>query len=150
MSQRALRIALVTVDAFTAVTAVAGGVVLVAGREAERFPVKALRRMPFTDHVLPGWLFGSLAGGSAAVATVATLRDPRAGGLASMAAGTVLVGWVLGGEPVLDLPPRTITDRLTDAAYLTTGTTMVAVGMVVRRRATERDPLRRRPDRTGG
>lgn len=40
MRQHGLRIAVLVVDGFTAVTAVAGGVLLATGREGGRFPAR--------------------------------------------------------------------------------------------------------------
>lgn len=134
MNPRTIRRTLVALDAFTAVTAVAGATLLVTGAEADRFPVEALRRTPFKDYVAPGWLLGCLVGGSATVATLATLRDPRTGGAASAVAGVVLVGWVTGGRLLLDLAQRTATDRVTDCVYLATGAGMAALGIVLRDR----------------
>lgn len=150
MGQLGLRVTVVVLDAFTALTAVAGGVLLATGREAERFPTEALRNTPFSDYVIPGWLLGSLVGGTAAVATVATLREARFGGLASAAAGVVLVGWVIGGELVLDLPYRTVTDRVTDATYLAIGGAMAGFGVALHRIATRRSGQRPRAGLDGG
>lgn len=134
MRQHGLRIAVLVVDGFTAVTAVAGGVLLATGREGGRFPAEALRRTPFPDYVIPGWLLACVVGGSAGAATVLTLRRPATGGLASAVAGVVLVGWVVGGELVLDLPQRAATDRVTDAVYITVGLAMAGLGPSLRRR----------------
>jgi hypothetical protein len=150
VGQRGLRAAVVVLDAFTALTAVAGGVLLATGREAERFSTEALRRTPFSDYVVPGWMLGSLVGGTAAVATVATLCSARNGGLASAAAGVVLVGWVVGGELVLDLPHRTTTDRVTDAVYLTIGGAMTVLGAALFRSAKRPQGRGSRPRSGGG
>lgn len=145
MKQRGLRITVVMLDAFTALTAVAGGVLLATGREAERFPTEALRRTPFADYVIPGWMLGSVVGGTATVATVVTLRSARWGGLASATAGVVLVGWVIGGELLLDLPHRTTSDRATDAVYLAIGAAMTVLGVVLRRTGAATTPRSRAP-----
>lgn len=121
--------ALVAVDAFTAVTAVAGGVLLATGREDQRFPVEALARTPFEDYTVPGVLLGTVVGGSAAVAAIATLRGDRAGAPASVAAGVILLVWTVGGQLVLVLPTTTVTDVLTNAVYLTAGALMVGLGL---------------------
>lgn len=132
MDRRTMARTLVALDGFTAVTAMAGGVLLVTGREDDRFPAEALRRTPFSDYVLPGWMLGGVVGGSAGVAMLATLRDPRAGATASAVAGVVLVGCVAGGRLLLDLPQRTATDHVTDLVYLATGAGMTALGIALR------------------
>ena len=89
MRGRLLRGALVAVDAFTAVTAVGGGAALAAGLERDRFPTSWLDGTPFRSYVAPGLLLAGAVGGTAAAATVASVGSPRAGGRASMVAGTV-------------------------------------------------------------
>lgn len=79
-------------------------------------------------------MLACVVGGSAGAATVLTLRRPTTGGLASAVAGVVLVGWVVGGELVLDLPQRAATDRVTDAVYITVGLAMAGLGLSLRRR----------------
>lgn len=67
-------VVLLTLDAFVALTALGGGVALVAGLEEGRFPLEWLRGTPFTSYTLPGLLLAALVGGSAAVAEA---RAPR-------------------------------------------------------------------------
>lgn len=92
MRSNRVRVALVTVDAFAAVTAVGGGLALATGLEGDRFPAEWLRGTPFSSYVVPGLILAGVVGGRAAVAAAATLRHPRAGGRASLLAGVVLMG----------------------------------------------------------
>lgn len=140
MEKRGVRTALVAVDGFTAVTAVAGGALLVTGWEDERFPLEALARTPFPDYVVPGWLLSLVVGGSATVAAVATVRSARAGAWASTGAGAILLGWTIGEELVLDLPRKTTTDVLTDVVYAAAGAAMVVLGVLVHRGITQSSP----------
>lgn len=133
MEQRGVRTALVIIDGFTAVTAVAGGALLATGQEDERFPVEALAGTPFSDYVVPGWLLALVVGGSATVAAVATLRSARVGAWASIGAGTILLGWTIGEEIVLDLTMKTATDVLVDVGYLAAGAAMVVLGFILLR-----------------
>jgi len=103
MGRQVLRRALAALDAFTALTAVAGSVLLVTGREAERFPVEALRRTPFRDYVMPGYLLGSLVGGQCRCGDHRDAAQPargRAGvGVGWDAAPGMGVRWGAGPRP---------------------------------------------------
>jgi hypothetical protein len=93
------RRALVALDSFVAITAVAGGIALVTGMERKRFTLELLDQTPFRSYTVPGLLLGVVVGGASLVATVATLRSRRAGPLPSAVAGATLVGWI-GGRGV--------------------------------------------------
>lgn len=129
MSSSGVRIVLLAVDAFVALTAVGGGIALLTGLEGDRFPVEMLTGTPFGSYVIPGLILAGVAGGSAAVATVAMLIRPRAGGLASMLAGVVMMGWIFGEVLLLDQPSWT----WIEAFYLALGLAMAVLGLIIRR-----------------
>lgn len=121
----AVRFAVFGLDALVAVTAIWGGIWLVAGVEDARFPRQLLRRTPFTSYVIPGAILGTLVGGSAAFAAAAVIVMPfAAAAAASIAAGVILIGWI-AGELLLLRAPSVI-----EAGYLTTGMAMTALGIV--------------------
>jgi hypothetical protein len=122
-----VRIALCTVDALVAVTAIAGGLALVAGGEGARFPAAWLRGTPFSSYVAPGLILAVAVGGSAARASAATLRRPRIGGPASVLAGAVLLGWIAGEVVLLKQTPPGPT--LSEAVYFAAGLLMVGLGL---------------------
>jgi hypothetical protein len=129
------RAALVALDGFTALTAIGGGIALATGLEGGRFPAELLAGTPFQSYVVSGLILAGAVGGSAAVAAAATLRNPRAGGLASAVAGAVLMGWIAGEVGLLPREARS----WVEAAYFSVGLAMVALGLTVgqaeRRRA---------------
>lgn len=98
-----IRIALFVVDVLVALTAIGGGIALVAGLEEGRFPVEWLRGTPFGSYVVPGLILAVVVGGSAVVAAAATLISPNAGGLASTVAGVVM-GWIAVEVLILKQP----------------------------------------------
>ncbi|HEV2237087.1 MAG TPA: hypothetical protein VGR57_10545 [Ktedonobacterales bacterium] len=65
MRERSVRIALVVVDLFVAVSAVAGAVGLIAGNMV---PLSVLRGTAFADFTIPALLLGIVVGGSALAA----------------------------------------------------------------------------------
>jgi hypothetical protein len=94
MSEKRVRIAVVAVDLFEAVSAAVGAVGLVVG--FMNIPVSVLSATPFTDFTVPALVLGLVVGGSALVAAVvAVLGPPQFDALVSAAAGCVTVGWLV-------------------------------------------------------
>jgi len=125
-----VRIALFAVAAFTAVTAVGGGLALMTGLEGDRFPLELLQRTPFSSYVIPGLILTVAVGGSATVAAAALLRNPGIGALASMVAGMVLMGWIIGEVLILNQPAAR---SWAEAVYFAVGLTMAGLGLVAGR-----------------
>ena len=95
MGHRIERRVLISLDALAALAAIGGGLMLVTGWPYQ-FPLSYLDPTPFTDYTVPGSILMILVGGSALVATWAMVRNPAAGSLASLLAGLIMVGWIVG------------------------------------------------------
>jgi hypothetical protein len=94
MGERGLRVAVVGVDLFEAVSAIVGAVGLVVGFMS--VPLSVLSGTPFTDFTVPALLLGVVVGGSALVAALITAFGPRRyGALASAVAGCLTVGYLI-------------------------------------------------------
>jgi len=100
MKSSKTRIGLVAVDGFAALSALLGGVMVATGWPYA-FPASWLRGTPFADYTLPGLILGIVVGGSAGVATVLTIKYARAGAAASLVAGVVMMGWIVGEVAIL-------------------------------------------------
>jgi len=125
-----IRIALVVIDGFTAVTAIGGGIALMVGLEGARFPREWLVGTPFSSYVIPGLTLMVAVGGSATVAAALLLRNPAIGALASVLAGMVLMGWIMGEMLILN---QTATRSWVEAVYFAVGLTMSGLGLTVGR-----------------
>jgi len=132
MWQARPRAILVTLDAFAAATAVAGGVALATGREGDRFPTDWLRGTPFRSYVLPGAILAGVVGGSAVTATLATLRQPILGGRVSALAGGALACWIAGEIALLSDDAEGPVSPI-EALYAGVGLAMMALGVRVAR-----------------
>lgn len=90
--------ALAALTLFVGLTALAGGVELIAwprGNPAMGLDVTALRYSPFTDFVLPGLiLFVCVGLSNTAAAILALRRHPRTAPLA-LFAGAMITGWIV-------------------------------------------------------
>jgi hypothetical protein len=124
---RTLRVVLVGLDGFAAVTAFGGGLALVTGLEQDRFPVDWLEGTPFRDYVGPGMILAGVVGGSAALASACLLRNPRLGMRISALAGALLTGWVVGELAILPAPQAR---SWLEPGYLITGLLMVGLGLL--------------------
>ncbi len=90
-----MRLALFLIEVFVGISAVMGGVSLLRGAYAQQLPVTWLAGTPFSDYTVPGLLLVIAVGGSAvlAAATVFIQRDWAV--LNTVAAGLVLVGYLV-------------------------------------------------------
>ena len=117
---------LLVTDAFVAITAITGGLLLAAGLEAGRFPLDWLGGTPFDSYFAPGLIL-AVVGGSAAIAAFAVLLRPHAGASASVVAGAIMMGWISGEVLLLNQPSWT----WIEAFYFCVGAAMVALGLVL-------------------
>jgi len=94
MGEKGMRIAVVGVCLFEAVSAAVGAVGLVVG--FMNIPVSVLDGTPFTDFTVPALLLGFVVGGSALVAAAIAAFGPHPfDALAPAAAGCITVGWLI-------------------------------------------------------
>ncbi len=126
MGNRYLRIALIVLNGFLALTAIAGGVALLTGVMAP--PVEMLAGSPFTDYTIPGLALAALVGGGALIAAFLTLRRHPLAPLASAAVGGMIIFFeivevfAIGSDPG---PARTM-----QLFYLGLGAVILALALL--------------------
>lgn len=103
MDNRLLRIVLVVLDAFLALTAFAGGVGLLAGLNAP--PVEMLAGSPFKDYTIPGLALFVLVGGGALIAAILTWRRHPYAPLVSGAVGLMIIVFEIVEVLAIGSPP---------------------------------------------
>lgn len=100
MSMRNVRIAVVSVSLFAALSAFAGALGLLVGNIV---PLSVLQETPFADFAVPALLLGIVVGGSALAAALIALVGPRRmalfeplrfDALVAAVAGGIMVGWM--------------------------------------------------------
>lgn len=84
-----LRVLLILLDGFLALTAFGGGIALLAGLYAP--PVEMLAGSPFKSYTVPGLALFVLVGGSALVAMILMIRRHPMAALASAVAGIIII-----------------------------------------------------------
>jgi hypothetical protein len=101
MGARNIRIAVVVVNLFAALSAFAGALGLVMG--FMNIPLSVLSGTAFADFTVPALLLGFVVGGSALAAALIAIFGPRRialfeplrfDALASAVAGCIMVGWI--------------------------------------------------------
>ena len=106
MKHKLVRIAIGVPSAFNALSAIAGGTVLLLGTYKDgilveaggqgRFPLAWLQNTPFSDYTIPAFILAIGVGGSSLTAAVLVFTGRDEGVLASAAAGLVMTGWIVG------------------------------------------------------
>jgi hypothetical protein len=128
MGEKNIRIAVVVVNLFAALSAFAGALGLVVG--FMNIPLSELRTTPFADFTVPALLLGFVVGGSALTAALIALFGPRRialfeplrlDALMSAIAGCVMVGWMTIEIAMIGL------DTWVQALYLVVGALMIGL-----------------------
>lgn len=93
MGKGSVRVAMVLVDGFAALSAIAGAIGLVVG--FMNIPLSVLHGTVFADFTIPALLLGVVVGGSAlGAAAVAVFGPRRMETLTTAAAGCIMIGWI--------------------------------------------------------
>src|SRR5437660_11975090 len=93
MKHKLVRIALVVLEAFVALGAVAGGIALLRGTFAQGIPVAWLQGTPFSDYTIPGLVLAIVVGGGMGVAAITVFIHREWAVLISVVAGIFSVGF---------------------------------------------------------
>jgi len=105
MKHTLVRIAIGIPEAFIALSAIAGGIVLLAGTYKDgilieaggrgQFPLAWLQHTPFSDYTIPALILAIVVGGSSLIAAVTVFTGRAAGVLASLVAGLLIAGYII-------------------------------------------------------
>lgn len=121
-----LRIILIILTGFLALTAMLGGIGLVARLNAP--PVEQLQGSIFKSFTIPGLALFFLVGGGALFATILLVRKSRFAILAAMAAGFIIMFFEFVEVLVIGSPPGIA--RTLQIFYYGLGTIVVAMSML--------------------
>jgi lipid-A-disaccharide synthase-like uncharacterized protein len=105
MKHKLVRIAIGVPEAFIALSAIGGGIVLLAGTYQDgvlieaggrgQFPLEWLQNTPFSDYTIPALILAIGVGGSSLIAAVTVFTSREVGVLASVAAGLIMAGYIV-------------------------------------------------------
>ncbi|MGD1148960.1 MAG: hypothetical protein ABR961_13535 [Thermoanaerobaculaceae bacterium] len=123
--RRAFKIIAVVLAGFLGVSAVPGGIALLAGIDAP--PVEQLKGSVFADYTIPGLSLLLIVGGSAVLATVLLIRKSRFAVLASIGAGLGVMVFEFVEVLVIGSPAGPA--RILQVLYFGVGVALVAVSV---------------------
>ena len=105
MKHKLVRITIGVPEAFIALSAIAGGIVLLAGTYKDgvlieaggrgQFPLEWLHHTPFSDYTIPALILASVVGGSSLLGAVTIFTGREIGVLASLVAGLIMAGYLV-------------------------------------------------------
>lgn len=105
MKPQLARLVIGVLEVLIALSAIAGGIALLAGTYQDgvlieaggkaRFPLEWLQHTPFSDYTIPALILTIGVGGSSLLGAVLVWTFPKAGILASVVAGLIMAGFIL-------------------------------------------------------
>jgi hypothetical protein len=95
MEHKGSRLIPIVLDGFAGVASLIGLVILLTGW-GYQFPTSWLQGTPFSDYTVPALILGIVVGGSALLAMWATIKSASVGAITSLAAGLIMMGWIIG------------------------------------------------------
>ena len=123
--RRALNIVLIILSFFLALTAIAGGIALLAN--ITPVPLELLQGSPFTTYTIPGLALTVIVGGSGTLAAILLLRKSRFAVLFAAAAGIIVMFFEFVEMLVIGSPAGVA--RTLQIFYFGLGTLIVAAAM---------------------
>jgi len=106
MKHKPIRSTIGVLEALIALSAIAGGIVLLLGTYQNgvlieaggrgRFPLAWLHDTPFSDYTIPALILAIGVGGSSLVAATTIFTGRAVGVLASLGAGLIMAGYIVG------------------------------------------------------
>lgn len=131
-----LRFTLIALATLVALTAIGGAIFVVPTIPAEWLHQGLIA--PFTDYTIPALALGILCGSSALVALAALVMQRRLGGLASLIAGVIMIGFELVEIVIVGFTPVTYSTQpqgWLQVFYLAVGALMAVLGWQLWRRS---------------
>lgn len=120
------RILSTVISGFIALTAIPGGLALLMGMEASRFPIEWLYGTPFEDYTVPALLLAIVAGGSSLAACLATSTRRKKAPYVTMFAGLAMMAYIFGEYLLLkQVPPG---PTVIEMVYFGLGLALLALG----------------------
>ena len=105
MKHALVRLAIGIPEAFIALSAIGGGILMLAGSYQNgvlieaggrgQFPLEWLANTPFNDYTIPALILAICVGGSSLIGAVTIFTGRKIGVLASLVAGLVLAGYIV-------------------------------------------------------
>lgn len=92
MKEKAIRVLLILLTSFIALTAIGGGVAILT--EIDKFPVEWLKGTLFTNYTIPALILAVIVGGSSLWASICLIRKQKKAMKIAMLAGGIMIGYI--------------------------------------------------------
>jgi hypothetical protein len=102
MKHKAIRIALVIIEAFIGLGAIGGGIAILTGAFDQWLPIAWLQGTPFSDYTIPGLILLIVIGGGMLLAAATILIQREWAVLLSAAMGLVMIGFEVFEVAIVD------------------------------------------------
>ncbi|NUQ82615.1 MAG: hypothetical protein HUU10_13460 [Bacteroidetes bacterium] len=119
-----------SLSAFVAITALAGGVALLTGAEDTRFPATWLEGAPFSSYLIPALLLSVVVGGSSLTAMILLIRKHPSAWMVVVLAGSSLCAYI--GVEVLILKQDPPGPTALEMVYFFLGILMILPALGIR------------------
>ena len=122
-----LRIPILIIATFIALTTMGGGIAMLTG--VDQFPLEWLEGTPFRDYTIPALILIVVVGGSSLLALWAVGTGQKFGALAAIAAGVIMTGHIVVEVSILAQDPPSPT-RI-EVAYALLGFFLFGLGCLL-------------------
>ncbi|MGF1488353.1 MAG: hypothetical protein ACFBSE_14805 [Prochloraceae cyanobacterium] len=89
---KGVRIGIVTIAGFIALTAIGGGIAMLIG--VDKFPLEWLEGTPFKDYTIPALILAIAVGGSSLLAAITVVTHRKNSPFATILAGIIMSGYI--------------------------------------------------------
>ena len=102
MKHKAIRIALVVIEALIGLGAIGGGIAILTGVFDQWFPIAWLQGTPFSDYTIPGLILLIVIGGGMLLAAATVFIEREWAVLLSAAMGLIMIGFEVFEVVIID------------------------------------------------
>ena len=129
MKQKAIRIALVVLEAFISLGAVGGGIAILTGAFDQWLPIAWLQGTPFSNYTIPGLLLLIVIGGGMLLAATTVFVRREWALLLSLAMGLVMIGFEVFEVAIIDRYAQAVIPSTVVQQVLMSGLGLVIFGL---------------------
>src|SRR2546423_15646603 len=106
MKHKAIRIALIVIEAIIGLGALAGGIAILTGAFDQWLPLAWLQGTPFSDYNIPGLILFIVIGGGMLLAAATVFVQHEWAVLLSAAMGLIMIGFEVFEAAIIDHHPH--------------------------------------------
>lgn len=129
-----MRIVIIILTAFIALTSIGGGVAMLTG--VDQFPLEWLHSTPFKNYTIPALLLSVIVGGFSLLSFFLTIKKHPQAPQSAIVAGISISGYVTIEAIILEQNPPGPTSI--ELLYIGLGIVLIALAIILKRKALSR------------